>query len=184
MKTNLILGAALLLAANILAADSTPLDEVKSAAKNLAAKSNYSWKSNTEGGAGRGRPGPIEGKTEHDGFTQLSLTRGDNIIEVVLKGEKGAIKTGEGWKTVAEASEGADADRQNPARFIGRMVRSFKAPAGEAIDLVGKAKELKKTDDGEWNRCEHRPDHQRGDQRSGHHQAGRFRRSENEAFLV
>ena len=151
IKTSLS-AAITLLAGSLIAADSGPKDDVKTAAGKLAAKSNYSWKTTVEtpggggGGGGRFRPGPTEGKTEKDGFTFLSMTRGDNTIEAVLKAGKGALKTADGWKSLAEATEGGDG-QPNPTRFIGRMLQNFKTPAAQAEDLADKTKELKKSDD-------------------------------------
>ena len=146
MKKNILFGTMALLAGSLLAADSSPKDDIKSAAKKLADKSNYSWKTTVEsaGGGGGGRPGPTEGKTEKDGATCLSITRGGNTIEVVLKGGKGAVKSPEGWQSLAEAAEG---DQGNAGRFFARMLQNFKAPAAQAEDLASKAKELKKADD-------------------------------------
>ena len=150
MKKNALFGTLTLVAGSLIAADSGPKEDVKAAAVKLAAKSNYSWKTTVEaaggGGGGRFRPGPTEGKTEKDGFTFLSMTRGDNTMEAVLKGGKGALKTPDGWKSLAEATEGG-AGQPNPARFIGRMLQNFKTPAAQAEDLAAKAKELKKSDD-------------------------------------
>ncbi len=145
MKTNILFGTVALVAGSLIAADSK--DDVKSAAKQLADKSNYSWKTTVEstgGGGGRGRPGPTEGKTEKDGFTVLAITRGDNTIEAVLKGGKGAVKTQDGWKSLSEA---ADEGQGNAGRFFARMLQNYKVPAAQAEDLASKAKELKKTDD-------------------------------------
>lgn len=147
MKRNILFGTMALLAGSLFAADSSPKDEVTSAAKKLAEKNNYSWKTTVETGGGGGRfGGPAEGKTEKDGCTFLSMTRGENTIEAVLKGGKGAVKTPDGWKTLAEAAEGGG-DQPNPGRFLARMLQNFKAPAAQAEDLVAKAKELKKEGD-------------------------------------
>jgi len=144
MKQILICGTLVLLAGSLLAADS---DDVKSAAQKLADKGSYSWKTTVtvpEGGGGRFRPGPTEGKTEKDGYTWLSMTRGDNTIEAVLKGGKGAAKMQEGWQSLAELS--AD-DQPGPGMFMARMLSNFKAPAADAADLVARAKEIKKDGD-------------------------------------
>lgn len=134
-------------AGGVIAADVTPKEAVKAAAKSLGDKPNYSWRSevaNASGGGGRGA-GPTEGKAEKGGLTHLTLTRGENTTIAVLKGGKGAVKTEDGWKSGEELS--ADQDRQNPARFVGRMLQSFKAPALQAADLAEGAKELKKEGD-------------------------------------
>jgi hypothetical protein len=125
-------------------------DEVTDAAKKLSDAQNYSWKSNTEmqggaGGSGNRFGGPTEGVTEKGGFTVLKMTRGDNEIMVVRTGEKGAVKTQDGWQSFEELQ--ADQGGQGRGRFMGRMLRNFKAPADEAADLASKSKEITKADD-------------------------------------
>jgi hypothetical protein len=121
-----------------------PKEDVTAAAKALGEKDNYSWKSTTDMGANaQFRPGPTEGKTEKNGPICLSMSFGDNTTEAVVKGEKGAIKTEDGWQSLEEVGN----DQQNPARRFVRRLRNFKAPAAEAQDILGKVKELK-TDEG------------------------------------
>jgi hypothetical protein len=150
MNTKLLIGASLLIAGSLLAADSK--DTVTNAAKKLADQSNYSWKSTTEaggGGGGRFQPGPTEGKTEKGGYTMLAMTRGDNTFEAVLKGEKGAVKTSEGWESLSDAAEsqgGGGGGRGGRGRFMARMLRNYKTPAAEAQDLVSKVKDLSESD--------------------------------------
>ncbi len=124
-----------------------PKDEVTAAAKKLADKDNYSWKQTTEnaGGGGFGA-GVSEGKAEKGGFICVSMQAGDNTIEVVKKGEKGAVKTQDGWQSMAElaADQGGGGGR---GRFMAMRFRNFKAPAAQVEDIVAKAKELKKEGD-------------------------------------
>lgn len=142
------------------AAQAAPKDEVTDAAKKLGEAKSYSWKSDVQsqgggggGGQGRGRfGGPTEGKTEKDGFTHLSMQRGDNTIEAVMKGEKVAIKNQEGWQSLQElqAQLAADGGQGGQGRGRGgftRQLQNFKAPAQEAQDLASKAKELTKEGD-------------------------------------
>jgi hypothetical protein len=147
------LGAVLLCATSLVAADAA--NEIKAAAKKLADQGNYSWKANSEsasgtgGGSGRGRfSGPTEGKTD-GGVTQLSMTRGDNTLEAVLKGEKGAIKVEEGWKSLSEAAEagGDGGGGRNAARFTALMLQQYQPPAREVETLVSKVKDVKKDGD-------------------------------------
>jgi len=142
MKRNLLMGSLVLLAGSLIAAE--PNEAVKSAAKKLADADNYTWKQTTEnaGGGGFGG-GASEGKAQKDGLTWLSMTMRDNTIEAVKKGQKGAIKTQEGWRSLSEASEG---DR-GPGTFMARRLQNFKAPAAQAEELVGKVKELKQDGD-------------------------------------
>jgi hypothetical protein len=113
-------------------------DDVKAAAKKLADTDGYSWRTSTEGGFAS----TTEGKTQKDGFTQLSTTIRDNTVEIVIKGDKAAIKTQDGWKSASEAAE-----EQGPGRFLARMAQNFKSPAAQAEEIADKAAKLDKSDD-------------------------------------
>ena len=141
MKKNLLIGVLALMAGSLLAED--PKESVVAAAKKLGEADNYSWKQTTEnaGGGGFGA-GASEGKTQKGGYTWMSMSMRDNTIEAVKKGDKGAIKGQEGWRSLAEATSG---DR-GPAMFMARRIQSFKAPAAQAEELAGKVKDLKDQD--------------------------------------
>src|SRR5262249_15586003 len=132
----------LLFVSSLIAADAK--DDVLAAAKKLATQPNYAWKTTVVvPESAQFKPGPTEGKTEKDGFTYLTLSFGDNITEVALKGEKAVVTNQDGdWKLASdlENAEGRE-------RFLGRMVRNFKTPATQASDLVAEAKEIKKEGD-------------------------------------
>lgn len=148
MKRNLLFGAVILLAGSLFAADSAPKDDVTAAAKKLADSSNYSWKSTTDFGPNsQFTPGPTVGKTEKDGVTWLSVTFNDNTSEGAVKDKKVAVKTDEGWKTSEEAAADNGGGGFNPGTFMARRMQNLKTPAAEVEDLVGKAKDLQKTDD-------------------------------------
>ena len=144
MKRNILFGAAALLAGTVLAADSTPKDQIVSAARKLGDKANYSWKTTfvvPEGS--QFRRGPTEGQTEKDGYTHLTMSFGDNQTEAVLKGDKAAVTNPDGgWQSLADLDNG-----EGPARFFAGMLRSFKAPAAQAAELAAGTKELKKDGD-------------------------------------
>jgi hypothetical protein len=140
MKRQLLTLAASVIATSLLAADASPADAVKSAAKALAAKDNYSWKTTIEFGSNEGT---VEGKTEKNGATLLNISGGDQSMDAALKGAKGVMKVEGTWKTLAEAAEEG---QQGAARFVSRMLQTFKAPAGEAEEIAGKVKELKLAD--------------------------------------
>jgi len=114
-------------------------EDVQAAAKKLADAPNYSWTTTTEGGFGAGAS---EGKTQKDGLTLLNMKFGDNDVQIVIKGDKAAIKGQDGWTSAKDA-----ADAQGPARFMSRMAQNFKAPAAQAEDLAGKASDLTKSED-------------------------------------
>jgi len=148
MKRNILFGTMILLAGPLFAADASPKDEVKAAAKALGNQTNYSWKATVESPNGGGRfNGPTEGKTENGGYTWLSLTMRDDTVEAVLKGGKGAAKTEDGWQSLAELSQDNGDGGFNPNMFLARRLQSFKTPAVEAADLADQAKELKKDGD-------------------------------------
>lgn len=143
MKRNVLFGTLTLLAGSLLAADSSPKDDITAAVRKLAAAGSYSWKSTIENAGGGGFGGPTEGKTEKGGCTCLSMKRGDNTLEAVLKGDQGALKTQDSWQSLAEAG----AEQQGRGRFLARMLQNYKTPAVQAEDLATKTKELKQDGD-------------------------------------
>jgi hypothetical protein len=129
-------------------ATASPQDELKDAAKKVADASNYSWKSAVENLGDNGGPaGATEGQTTKDGLTHLTIVRGDNTIESFFKGEKGVMKMGDDWKSLAEA-EGDNGGQPNYGRFIVRMIRNFRAPATQAMDVAPDIKDLKEGEGG------------------------------------
>ena len=144
MKKNLLFGLMALLAGSLLAADSSPKDDVKKAAAALGSQTNYTWQATVEVPADSPfKPGPTDGKTEKGGYTTLSFSFGDNSTEAVTKGTNGAVKTDDGWKTLAEALKDNGDGGFNPTMFIARRVQNYRVPAVEAASLADDAKELK-----------------------------------------
>lgn len=141
MKTISLLTTLSLLACPLFAADPSPKDDITAAAKKLAEKANYGWKSTVVvPESARFKPGPTEGKTEKDGFTHVTLSFGENTTEIVLKGEKVAVTDPDGgWQLASELESG-----EGRGRFLGRMARNLKPPAAQATELLGAVKELKK----------------------------------------
>jgi len=144
MKKSLLFSATALLAGSLLAADSNSKEEVIAAAKKLGDAANYSWKITVVVPEGsRFRPGPTEGKTEKNGFTQLSMTFGDNTTRAVLKGNKGAATNQDGgWQSLTDLE-----NSEGPGRFLARMLQNYKTPATQAAELAAGTKELKKDGD-------------------------------------
>jgi len=141
-KTSLVL-AIVLYTGFLIAADSSPKDTLVSASKKLADQSNYSWKTTVET---PGEPtGTTEGKAEKDGATVLAMGRGEQSFNAVLKGAKGAIKTEEGWKSLADASS-QDSGKTGATRFVARLLQNFKAPPTEVADLASKTENLQVTE--------------------------------------
>jgi len=144
MKTHVLFSAIILLAGSLIAADSSPKDDIIAAAKKLGGQSNYSWRTTVVvPETAQFKPGPTEGQTEKDGFTHLTLSFGDNTTQAVIKGDKAAVTNPEGgWQALADLD-----NAEGPGRFLGRIIRNFKVPSAQAAELVTAAKELKKEGD-------------------------------------
>jgi hypothetical protein len=144
MKKSILFSTLTLCASSLLAADSSPKDEITTAAKKLGDKANYSWKATVVVPEGsQFRPGPTEGKTEKGGYTYVTMSFGDNMTEAVLKGDKAVVTNQDGdWETVSDSD-----NAEGPARFRSRMIRNLKTPAVQAAELADAAKELKKDGD-------------------------------------
>jgi hypothetical protein len=118
-------------------------EAVVAAANKLKESDNYSWKTLTDMGANsQFRPGPTEGKTDK-GTTMLTMSFGDNTVEAVIQGDKGAIKTEDGWQSLEEAGQGGG---QGPGRFMGRMLRNFRTPGQQVAETCDKVKDQLKKD--------------------------------------
>jgi hypothetical protein len=145
MKKQILFSAMLLAAGTLLAADSSPKDDVTAAAKKLA-DTSYSWKMTMDLGANsQFTPGPTEGKVDKEGITQVSSTFQDNTSTGYMKGKKVVVKTDEGWKSSDELGDGGGGF--DPNTFMVRRLQNLKAPSAELQDLVSKAGELKKDGD-------------------------------------
>src|SRR6185503_8544090 len=121
-----------------------PNEEVKAAAKKLAQKPNYSWTltSKSQGGGG-GPAADTEGKAEKDGYTFMTMSFGNNDVEIAFKGDKAAIKRNDEWKS-ADELEGNSA-------ALARRLKAFKAPAAEVDEFLDKIEDVKKGEDGVYS---------------------------------
>jgi hypothetical protein len=144
MKKNILCSAIVLLAGPLLAADSSPKDEISAVAKKLGEQANYSWKTTVVvPESAQFKPGPSEGQTEKDGFTHLTLRFGDNTTQAFMKAGKAAVTNPSGgWQAIEDLD-----NAEGPGRFLGRIIKTFKAPAAQAGELASAAKELKKDGD-------------------------------------
>lgn len=152
MRTHTIIAITAFTVGSALAAG--PLDDIKAAAKKLADSSGYSWKTTTElprpggGGAGPRMGGPVEGKAIKDGTIYIVMQRGDTTTEAYIKGEKGAVKTDQGWQSLSDmTAAGGGQGAPGRGRFLGRMLQNYKAPAAEVVELAEKVADLKKEGD-------------------------------------
>jgi hypothetical protein len=129
---------ACLLAASAMALGE-PKDDIVAAAKKLEGAPNYSWKQTVEGGMGASG----KGKVQDDGLTYLSVTLRDNTMEIYFQGDKGAVKTDDGWQHLSDAGGGGGF---NPVMMATRMAKNLKTPAALAQDLADKSTDLKNAD--------------------------------------
>lgn len=144
MKKIILLGFLTLQAGSLMAADAVPKDEVIAAAKKLGEQANYSWKETVVvPESSQFKPGPTEGKLKKGGVTYFTLSFGDDVTKIYLKGDKSAVSGPDGGWQSAKDMEGDD----GPGRFISFVVREFKPPAAQAAELAGVAADLKQTGD-------------------------------------
>lgn len=138
MKKIILCCATLFAAWSMTAADTK--EEVTAAAKKLGDQPNYSWKSTVVvPDDAPFHPGPTEGKTEKDGYTDVKMSFGDNSFEIVKKGDKAAFTNPDGdWQTPAEA-----AGQEGRGRFMAGLVSNFKTPADQAAEIAAGVKEFK-----------------------------------------
>jgi hypothetical protein len=143
MTTKVMSCLAALAAASLLGADSTPKDDVAGALSKLGQKANYSWRTTMVVPEDAPfKPGPVDGKTEKEGFTWVRMTFGENQTQALIKGGKGALTDPDGaWKSLEELDK-----EEGPGRFGAMIVRNLKTPAKEAGQLAAAVKELKKED--------------------------------------
>jgi hypothetical protein len=137
-----------LLACSALVAYADPKDDIQTAVQKLVDSPNYSWTTTVEGGFGRG---PTDGKTQKDGLTWISMQMRDASYEIIMQGDKIAIKTPDGWKSGAEATTAPSDDAGGPPppeRMIAMMAQNFKTPSAQAKDQEDKLQNIQKTDDG------------------------------------
>lgn len=144
MKIHVPFCAVTLLAGSLIAADSSPKDDILAAAKKLGGQANYSWRTTVAvPESAQFKPGPTDGRTEKDGYTQLTLSFGDNTTQTVIKGDKAAVTNPEGtWQSLADLDTA-----EGPGRFLSRIIRNFKVPATQAAELAAATKEVKKDGD-------------------------------------
>ena len=133
-----------LLAGPLVAADSTPKDNVVAAARKLGEQPNYSWKQTVVVPENaQFKPGPTEGKLEKGGVTFFTLSFGDETTKIFMQGDRSAISNPDGgWNTAKELDS-----EEGPGRFVAMIVRIFKAPAAQAEELAGTVADLKQDGD-------------------------------------
>jgi hypothetical protein len=131
----------LLTAATAFAADVAPTNQVSTAIAKLASATNYSWTATLKIADSQFNIGPVKGQAEKGGYAKMSQEFNDNTTQVVLKGDKAAYKTEDGWQLIGAA--GGDMG----SFFASGMARNG-AAAQEASITLKDVKDLKAADDG------------------------------------
>ena len=136
------------LALTAISAQADPKDDIQAAAQKLADAVNYTWTTTTAAQGGGPARGPVTGKTQKDGLIYVTGKIRDNDFAFLIKGDKAAIKTADGWKSTAEASNNDDQGGPSPARFMAMFAANFRSPVQQVQDNFDKLQNIQKTDDG------------------------------------
>ncbi len=124
-------------------------DDVNAAVQKLADASSYSWSSTIEGGFGAGT---TTGKFQKDVGAAISIPMRDTSYDIVVNGDKGAVKTDDGWKSAAELAAdngggGGGGGGFNLQRFLARIVQNYRTPVQMMQDILAKSPDFTKADD-------------------------------------
>jgi hypothetical protein len=123
-------------------------EEVRNAARKLSEQPGYAWSSVPVGDGGGGfQNRTVEGRTRKDGPTRVTVKHQEKIYEIVIRGEKAALETADGWKAVEEIKDDGQGFR-NPVIYFARHARTFRPAAAEALRLVEAVEKLAPGADG------------------------------------
>lgn len=142
----LILTSTLITALSLATCLADPKADVKAAAGKLADAPNYTWVTTTEMPGSQYTPGKITGKAEKGGYAVVSQERDGNTTMAVMKGDKGVVKTDDGWKTAEELRAAAQGGGGGGGGMRGAMLLRSRPLADEAGKMVDRVKELKEAD--------------------------------------
>ena len=129
----LVLAAAAALGLPAVARAADAKAELKAAVQKLADAKSYAYETTIEGGQGATSTGMVE----KGGPVSMAVTMRDNTTKVVKMGDKAAVETEDGWKSVADMTDGRD-------RMVATMVKAYKTPTEQADQVLADAGEVKK----------------------------------------
>jgi hypothetical protein len=122
------------------AADSASTNQVSDAIAKLKSATNYSWTVTTVAGPDAPfTPPPVKGQTDSAGFARFTTQFGENVADVIVKGDKAAVKGEDGWQ-LADAGGGF-----GPEMFALNLARNG-TPTDEAARILNGVKEFKALD--------------------------------------
>lgn len=143
MKTFLVSS---LVSALSLAVFADPKSDAKAAADKLAGAPCYSWTAKTEIANSQWGAGILMGKADKGGFAVVTQERDGNKTVAVLKGEKGVVKTEDGWKTAEELRSAAQGGGGGRGGMRAGMLLRTRMPADDAVKMLAHVKEVKEMD--------------------------------------
>jgi hypothetical protein len=135
-------------------ANADPKADLDAALAKLKEAENYSFATASTFGGNSDRVNRGSGKATKDGLIHYTSSVGDNTFEFYKKGENGALKGEEGWRSLAEIRAEREGDGQGQGGgqgrggrgFSGRIVETMVAPAQQAADLAAKTEGLEAAD--------------------------------------
>ncbi len=137
--------APIALSALVVVALADAKEDVKAAAKKVTDAPAYTWTTTTEIEGAQWTPATITGKALKGGPAVITSEREGQVTTAVVHGEKGAVKTDDGWKS-AEELRNAGGGGGGGRGGRGAMLLRTRPPADEAARIADKAKELKAAD--------------------------------------
>jgi hypothetical protein len=144
MKRSLL--APIALSALVVVALADAKEDVKAAAKKVTDAPAYTWTTTTEIEGAQWTPATITGKALKGGPAVITSERDGQVTTAVVHGEKGAVKTDDGWKTAEELRNAGGGGGGGGRGGRGAMLLRTRPPADEAARIADKAKELKAAD--------------------------------------
>lgn len=144
MKRSLL--APIALSALVVVALADAKEDVKAAAKKVTDAPAYTWTTTTEIEGAQWTPATITGKALKGGPAVITSEREGQVTTAIVHGEKGAVKTDDGWKTAEELRNAGGGGGGGGRGGRGAMLLRTRPPADEAARIADKAKELKAAD--------------------------------------
>lgn len=138
--------APIALSALVVVALADAKEDVKAAAKKVTDAPAYTWTTTTEIEGAQWTPATITGKALKGGPAVITSERDGQVTTAVVHGEKGAVKTDDGWKTAEELRNAGGGGGGGGRGGRGAMLLRTRPPADEAARIADKAKELKAVD--------------------------------------
>ena len=112
--------------------------DVQAAVKKVAESPGYTWTTATEIEGGNWSPATITGKSLKGSFALVTSERDGAVTTAVLKGEKGVLKTDEGWKTAEDLrNAGGGGGGGGGGRGLrGAMLLRTRLPVQDAVRML------------------------------------------------